>query len=169
MAFVVEFHPGRPCGQHADGSSCYAIGDAHFVVPPPDPDNPPEAPDWTGWEDAGYTTEGPPWIDMLAYRRQVAALIPDSHISRCPRCDMPWGNYGNCRFHPIWYSDRTAVSVTCEWCWAQLTTEQRILFAAGVVFGVWREAVHAPEGFVPEWPAIEAAIRAEAASETLAR
>lgn len=166
MRFEVVCHPGQPCGTRADGSFCYTRDGAHFTVPAaPDPSQGDlEPPDWVGWQDLGYVAEDtPPWAEMLAYRRRAAALIPGGGRTCCPRCRMPWGDHGNRRFHPIWYSARHAISVTCEWCWQQLTVAQRILFAAGVVFGIWREAQISPDGFVADWPAIERAILGEAA------
>ncbi len=56
--FVVEFHPGRPCGEWEDGSVCWSQDGAHFLVPPaPAGHFDDTAPDWDGWEDCGYIDE----------------------------------------------------------------------------------------------------------------
>lgn len=57
--FLIEVHPGRPCGEWPDGSFCWQENEYHYVAPRIPPLAEPEPPNWAGWQDLGYTTEEP--------------------------------------------------------------------------------------------------------------
>lgn len=84
----------------------------------------------------------------LRLRRLLASVWPAFGLARCSHCHMPWGNRSR-EPHLVEYAPGRGVFVVCEWCWPRTSVEERLRYAADLVFCRWEDA--------DDWCAIESA------------
>ncbi len=69
-----------------------------------------------------------PIKDMLDLRKIVGKIskLVSPGFGACHRCGVTWNCVGN--HHSTWYTKQSGCFPLCQWCWEQLTPEERLPF-----------------------------------------